>query len=99
MRHCGTGLFPHHHHVPVSPLVACPSLLALAEDLSARGTLGDDVAQVLLQIRKLRPRTGKGFVLDPLPGQVSQNWALSLLPVFLLGPPAKAVGHHPSLLE
>ena len=43
-------------------------LLALAEDLSAR----DDVAEFLLQIRKLI-RVGKGLVPDPFPGQVSQN--------------------------
>ena len=51
---------------------AAPSLLALTKDLSARRTL--------LQIRKLRPRAGKGFVLDLLPGLVSQNWAPSLFP-------------------
>lgn len=36
------------------PVVVCPSLLALTEDLSARGTLRDDIAKFLLQIRKLR---------------------------------------------
>lgn len=69
-----------------SPVVTCPSVLALAEDLSARGALGDVVAQFLLQIRKLRPRVERGLVLHPLSGQVSQN--LSLLPCFYPEPAA-----------
>lgn len=61
--------------------------------LSARGPLGDEVAQFLLQIRKLGPRAEKDLVLDPLVGQDSQNWG-SL--VFLLGLQAEAVGQYPS---
>ena len=58
--------------------LAAPSLLALTRDLSAGRTL--------LQIRKRRPRAGKGFVLDLLPGHVSQNWAPSLFPGLSPGP-------------
>lgn len=92
MRRGGTGWSTPSHCFPsdgfppptMSQLVlwclAAPSLLALTKDLSARRTL--------LQIRKLRPEGWgrKGFVLDLLPGHVSQNWAPPQFPGLSPGP-------------
>lgn len=60
-----------------------PLTAGLGGGLRARRPLGDDVAQFLLQIRKLSPRAGKALVLDPLLSQASQNSASVSAPLFL----------------